>query len=150
YEPGISIVREASIAAGTGKVHAMHDLTEGGLSTGIVEMAGIVGLGATVNKSSVHCYAETEAVCSHYGLDPIGMISSGALLIALAPDDTGGVLDALRQADIRAEVIGSLTEREKGLKMIEDGEAREFPTFEVDEIARLFESEGEESNPLPR
>jgi len=150
YEPGISIVREASIAAGTGKVHAMHDLTEGGLSTGIVEMAGIGGLGATVNKSSVHCYPETEAVCSFYGLDSMGMISSGALLIAMPPGDTECVLDALRQEGISAEVIGSLTEKEKGLKMIENGEAKELPTFEVDEIARLFESEGEESNPLPR
>lgn len=150
YEPGISVVREASIAAGTGKVHAMHDLTEGGLSTGIVEIAGIVGLGATVNKSSVYCYAETEAVCSFYGLDPMGVISSGALLIAVAPDDTGCVLDALRQGGVRAEVIGSLTERGKGFKMVENGEVKKFPTFEVDEIARLFESEGEESNPLPR
>lgn len=150
YEPGISIVKEAFIAAGTGKVHAMHDLTEGGLSTGIVEMAGIGGLGAAVNRSSVHCYAETEAVCIFYGLHPMGMISSGALLIALAPEDTGDVLDTLRQEGVRAEVIGSLTEKEKGLKMIEDGVTKDFPTFEVDEIARLFESEGEESNPLRR
>lgn len=152
YDPGLSIVREASVAAGTGKVHAMHDLTEGGLSTGIVEMAGIAGLGATVERSRVHCYPETEAVCSLYGLDPMGMISSGALLIALAPKDTESVLGALRQEGFRlqAEVIGSLTERDKGLKIIENGEAKELPTFEVDEIARLFEAEGKKSSPLPR
>ncbi len=150
YKPGLSIVKEASVAAGAGgvRVHAMHDLTEGGLSTGIIEMAGMAGLGATVNRSSVYCYPETEAVCLHYGLDPMGMISSGALLIALAPEDTERVLDAVRREGIRAEVIGSITEREKGLKIVEDGVAKEFPTFEVDEIARLFETEG--TNPLPR
>ncbi|MFQ5956931.1 MAG: AIR synthase-related protein, partial [Candidatus Brocadiales bacterium] len=150
YDPGLSIVREASIASETGKVHAMHDLTEGGLSTGIIEMADIAGLGATVERSSVHCYPETEAVCSLYGLDPMGMISSGALLIALAHKDTESVLGALRQEGIRAGVIGTLTERDKGLNMIEDGEAKKFPTFEVDEIARLFEAEGKPATPLPR
>ena len=146
--PGISIVREATAAAATGRVHAMHDLTEGGLATGVIEMAGIAGLGATINKSSVHCYPETGAVCAHYGLDPIGMISSGALLIIQAPEDTEVVLDALRKEDIKAGVIGSLTGKDEGLKIVEDGTAKEFPAFEVDEIARLFEKEG--MNPLPR
>ena len=147
-DPGISIVREATAAAATGRVHAMHDLTEGGLSTGVIEMADIAGLGATINKSSVHCYPETEAVCAHYGLDPIGIISSGALLIIQAPEDTEVVLDTLRKEGIEAGVIGSLTGKDEGLKIMEDGAAKEFPAFEVDEIARLFEKEG--MNPLPR
>ncbi len=158
YEPGISIVEEASIAAATGKVHAMHDLTEGGLSTGVVEMAGmgVKGLGAIIERSGVHCYPETVTLCSHYGIDPLGMISSGALLIAVPPEDSGCVLEALKKAGVRAGVIGSLIEGDKGdkgdkrFKMIEDGVAKELPAFEVDEIARLFESEGKRSNPLPR
>ena len=155
YEPGISIVKEASIAAGTGRARAMHDLTEGGLSTGIMEMAGmgVKGLGATIERSGVHCYPETAALCSHYGIDPLGMISSGALLVAVAPEDSGSMLGALKEAGVRARVIGSLIEGDrgdKGFKMIEDGEEKELPAFEVDEIARLFESEGKRSNPLPR
>lgn len=152
YEPGLSIVREASVAVHAAKmrIHAMHDLTEGGLSTGIVELAGIGGLGASINKSSIHCYPETEAVCAHYGLNPMGVISSGALLIALAPDDTDDVLEALSKEGIRARAIGSLTEKAGGLKIIEDGKAKEFPVFEVDEIARLFGAEGQLQNPLPR
>lgn len=150
YRPGLSVVREASVATRVARVHAMHDLTEGGLSTGIIEMASIAGLGAVVDTSRVHCYPETEAVCSLYGLDPIGMISSGALLIALPSEESPKVLDALRQEGIRAEVIGALTEKDRGLRLIRDGETEGFPTFEVDEIARLFESEGKEPSPLPR
>lgn len=152
YEPGISIVKEASIAAGTGRARAMHDLTEGGLSTGVMEMAGMgmKKLGATIERSGIHCYPETAALCSHYGIDPLGMISSGALLVAVAPEDSGCVLGALKEAGVRARVIGSLIEGDKGFKMIEDGEEKELPAFEVDEIARLFKSEGKRSNPLPR
>jgi len=40
-DPGISVVTEAA-------VHALHDPTEGGLATGIYEMAAASGLGAEV------------------------------------------------------------------------------------------------------
>lgn len=140
YHPGISIVKEALLASRAARVHAMHDLTEGGLATGVKEMAAITGLGATLNRKDIHCYRETEALCAHFGLDPLGTIASGALLIATAPEDTQKVLAALREGGIECEVIGYLTEEKKGLKIMEDGRPRELPLFEVDEIARLFAS----------
>jgi hydrogenase maturation factor len=39
HDPGISVVRDAKIAQAAGTVHAMHDPTEGGLATGLWEMA---------------------------------------------------------------------------------------------------------------
>ncbi|HHT9117999.1 MAG TPA: AIR synthase-related protein, partial [Candidatus Hypogeohydataceae bacterium YC38] len=150
YEPGISIIREALLAARAARVHAMHDLTEGGLATGVLEMAQIAGLGVTINKDRIRCYPETESLCSHYGLNPLGLIASGALLIALDPKDTQRVLDALRKEGIQAEAIGSLTEEKKGFRILEDKEAKELPFFQVDEIARLFEAEGKKSSALPR
>lgn len=150
YEPGISIIREALLAARAARVHAMHDLTEGGLATGVLEMAQIAGLGVAINKDRIRCYPETESLCSHYGLNPLGLIASGSLLIALDPKDTQRVLDALRKEGIQAEAIGSLTEKKKGFRILEDKEAKELPFFQVDEIARLFEAEGKKSSALPR
>ena len=39
YNPGISVVRDAHIATQAGRVHAMHDPTEGGLAGAIWELA---------------------------------------------------------------------------------------------------------------
>ena len=38
-EPGISVLKDAQIAIATGGVHAMHDVTEGGVSTAAFELA---------------------------------------------------------------------------------------------------------------
>ncbi len=137
-DPGISVVKEALAAARAVKVHAMHDLTEGGLATGIQEMADIAGLGAEVNRQKVPVFSETQRLCSHYGLDPLGTIASGALLIAVAPEDRARVLSTLKSEGIRATDIGYLTEKARGLKLIEDGRLKDFSTFKVDEVTRVL------------
>jgi hydrogenase expression/formation protein HypE len=42
-EPGLSILEEAGIMAGMKSVHALHDPTEGGIATGIFEIAAASG-----------------------------------------------------------------------------------------------------------
>ena len=81
---------------------------------------------------------ETSILCSEYKLDPLGVIASGALLIVVDPDDRDEVLRKLKQNDIEFSVIGELTEKETGLKIMTDGKERELPFFEVDEIARVI------------
>ncbi|MBI5125119.1 MAG: hydrogenase expression/formation protein [Planctomycetes bacterium] len=137
-DPGISVVKEALTAAKAVRVHAMHDLTEGGLATGIREMAEIAGLGAEVDRQRIPVFPETQELCSYYGLDPLGTIASGSLLIAVAKRDRNKVLSALRAEGIQAEDIGCLVEKARGLKLMEDGRLKDFPTFEVDEVTRIL------------
>jgi hydrogenase maturation factor len=136
--PGISVVKEAITATKAARVHAMHDLTEGGLATSVQEMAGIADLGAVVDRQKIPVFSETEGLCSHYGIDPLGTIASGALLIAVAPEEGDKVLSSLRAEGILAEEIGYLTEKARGLKLIEDGQVKDFATFEVDEVTRVL------------
>ena len=44
-DPGISVVQDAQIAIATGGVHAMHDVTEGGVATAVYELATAAELG---------------------------------------------------------------------------------------------------------
>ncbi len=138
HDPGISVVAAAHLAVDTVAVHAMHDPTEGGLATGIWEMAQASGVGLTVDFDAVPVPPESQALCDSYGLDPLGVIASGALLIALAPAETGKLLAAFAQADIPAQVIGHATEPAGELKAWRGGRETVFPRFAVDEIARLF------------
>ncbi len=138
HDPGISVVKEAHIANQEAEVRAMHDPTEGGLATGLLELTRASNTGVIIYEDKIHCSEETRTLCSEYKIDPLGVIASGALLIVVGPDDRDNVLNKLVQNDIECAVIGKLTEKENGLKIVADGKERELPFFEVDEIARVM------------
>lgn len=137
-EPGISVVREAEILCQIGSPHAMHDPTEGGLATGLWEVAQASGRGIVVDLDRVHVFPQTEAFCQALGLDPLGLIASGALLAAVAPEQSAGMVEALHTAGISASVIGRMVDGPPVVhKRTPEGPVP-LPTFERDELARLF------------
>ena len=138
HNPGISVVKEAHIANQEAGIRAMHDPTEGGLATGLLELTRASNTGVVIYEDKIHCLEETRILCSEYKIDPLGVIASGALLIVVSPDDRDEVLSKLVQNDIECSVIGKLTEKENGLKIVSDGKERELPFFQVDEIARIL------------
>ncbi|MCH7522335.1 MAG: hydrogenase expression protein [Chloroflexi bacterium] len=143
FEPGISVVPEAlaacaAVRAAGGAVHAMHDPTEGGLATALYELAEASGLGMSVQEEAITVLPETQAICSAASLEPLGLLASGALLIAVAEEDCGTALAALAEAGIGASRIGAMVKREAGVIM--DGRARtmKVPRFARDEVARFL------------
>src|SRR5215211_3368838 len=89
--PGISIVMEAEIARRSGAVTALHDPTEGGLPTAVRELATVSGAGVEIDAEAVPILAETRAVADALGIDPLGMLASGSLLIATRAEGAPGV-----------------------------------------------------------
>jgi hydrogenase expression/formation protein HypE len=140
--PGISVVREARIAGEVAAVHAMHDPTEGGLATGLREMADSAGLGMLVEMNQIPILAETALLCRRLKLAPLGLLASGALLIAVGAKDSAKVIRALENEGVGALVIAKVWEREKGVKLAIGGKITDLPAFERDEVARLFEGSG--------
>ena len=145
-DPGISVLKDAQIAIATGGVHAMHDVTEGGVSTAVYELATAAELGVVVysNKllGSPILYGDiTRTLCDMFGLNPLGVISSGAMLIASAPEKSDAICQALGEAGINADIIGKFLPPEQGL-WLEDATRTRQPlsVFETDEIAKLFSS----------
>jgi hydrogenase expression/formation protein HypE len=139
HDPGISVVRDACLAQAGGTVHAMHDPTEGGLATGLWELAQAANVGLEIDRAAIPVFPETDRLCRHFGLDPMGVIASGSLLIACSPEDSKSVVGALAGAGIPAATIGRAVEREKGCTMTAGSDIRSLPIFARDEIARLFE-----------
>ena len=137
-KPGISVLPEARIAVRTAQVHAMHDPTEGGLATGLWELAQASGVGLRIDKAAIPILPETAALCARYGLNPLGTIASGALILALAPEDVQPVITALKSEGIPATAIGEVAPSEEGLALITEDEIQTLPRFEPDEISRLF------------
>ncbi len=141
--PGISVVREARVASETVEVHAMHDPTEGGLATGLQEMADAAGVGLRVDLNRIAIFPETELICEKLNLEPLGLLASGALLVAVEAKNSPKVIQALAAEGISASVIAKVWEREKGIKLAEKGKIADLPSFARDEVARLFEGSGE-------
>jgi hydrogenase maturation factor len=138
HQPGISVVREARIAASTAALHAMHDPTEGGVATGLWELALASGIGLEVDAARLPVFEETRQLCEALDLDPLGVIASGALLIAASEEDAASVCEALTKAGIVAVPVARAMPRAHGcvLRAL-DGE-QPLPRFDQDEIARLF------------
>jgi hydrogenase maturation factor len=139
HHPGISILKDALTAAAAGRIHAMHDPTEGGVATGLAEIAGAAGLGLEIAAEKLPIYPETRACCDALGLDPLGLIASGSLLAAVSPQESPAVVAALEAAGIPAAVIGTFTAAPE-LWLKNAAGRQPLPTFARDEIARFFDA----------
>lgn len=137
-DPGISVVADAAAVCGAVHPHALHDPTEGGVATGLHELADAAGLGVSVDADAIDVLPECAALCEACGLDPLGLIASGALLVVTAPDDTPAALGALHAADIAARRIGRMAPRDEGVTIQRGGRREPLPRFDSDEVAKLF------------
>jgi hydrogenase expression/formation protein HypE len=136
--PGISVLPEAEIACELGGVHAMHDPTEGGIATALWELAEAAGVGLRIDRERIMVLPEGAELCRAYGLDPLGTIASGSLLMTLAPADASLVIHALARESIDSHFIGQVVPRSEGVVLVEDNRRRPLPVFAQDEISRLF------------
>ncbi|WP_148882035.1 AIR synthase family protein [Thermococcus aciditolerans] len=132
----ISVVEDALTANEVG-VHAMHDPTEGGIANGLHEMADAAGLGFRVHLERIPIREETLGICRFYGLNPLALISSGALMIAAPRDGVDEILNALGEKGINASVIGEFVEDPGVRVIVENGEERPLERPESDELWKV-------------
>ena len=137
---GISVLTDAQVACATAQIHSMHDVTEGGLVTGLREIAAASGLGVAIEEGSIPVLPETFEVCRALELDPLGLLASGALLITLSPEDVPSLLYQLEKKGIDGWEIGRMMPAEEGLVSIGRTGEVELPQFSRDELARYFSS----------
>ncbi len=63
----------------------MHDVTEGGVLGAAWEMAEAAGCGVVLHREAIPVHPATRHICEAVGLNPLRLLSSGAMLIA-CPD----------------------------------------------------------------
>jgi hydrogenase expression/formation protein HypE len=124
----ISVVKDALTAYKTGGVHAMHDPTEGGVAGGIHEMADASNTGVKVIEEAIAVQPETAHICSHFQIDPLQLIGSGALLISAEAKSADKIVKNLKQKGIQAAVIGEFTKNTSQRVLLKkDGEVKALP-----------------------
>jgi len=140
HVPGLSVVEDARLALEAGGVHALHDPTEGGIATGLWELARAADVGLVVDQQRLPVLPECQTICRHFGLDPLGLIGSGCLLIAAKSDQAAAIAERLQGAGITAAVIGEVVPAGQGCCLrCPDHSLNPLPAFSRDEIARLWD-----------
>jgi len=140
----ISVVREALALAECG-ASAMHDPTEGGIASGIAEIAYASRVEIVLYEDKLPILPETKIVCETLGIDPLKLLSSGTLIATIPRnrlDEAVRVLDSLKvEYSIAGEVRHGF-----GAKIVRrSGDIEIVPHNIVDEIYKLWSLAGARS-----
>jgi hydrogenase maturation factor len=138
FDPGIGVTRDARTAIQAGRVTAMHDPTEGGVLSALWELAQASGKTLRVDTQRIPVAPLARRVCGVFGIDPLGAIASGALLMTVTATDAAAIRDSLQRTGIACADIGSVCE---GPARVEQSKAEGYEILsrpEVDEITKAY------------
>jgi hydrogenase maturation factor len=145
----IGILEEARIARSFSGVTAMHDVTEGGLATAVRELGAAGGRRLRLHLDRIPVFPETRRICEILGIDLLGLIGSGSLLIAVGPADAQALGEAITAAGVGVtdigEVLGEVLaedprdgrREEPVVEAFRNGVPAILPWFDRDEVSRL-------------
>ncbi len=127
----LSVVPEATLAAGIPAVSTLHDVTEGGVGEALFELSRASGRELEVAAEEIPILPETRRICEDLGIDPLGLIGSGAMLVGCAEEGVGELQAVFRERRIPFTWIG---------RAVEPGTAGSgaVPRFERDEILKAW------------
>jgi hydrogenase expression/formation protein HypE len=99
------------------EIRCMRDLTRGGLSSALNEIAVQSSVGVELNESAIPVRDEVRGACEMLGLDPLYVANEGKLIAIVAADAAEAVLNAMRRHPhgSNAEIIGRITDSLPGL-----------------------------------
>jgi len=97
-------------------IHAMRDLTRGGLGTALNEIAEKSGTGMTINEEKIPVKPEVMAICELLGFDPLYVANEGKFIAFVAPNDVDAVLSAMKRDKLGKDacVIGEVIAEHPG------------------------------------
>jgi len=137
HRPGISVVAAALLAAGAGAT-SMHDPTEGGVAAGLYELATASRKRFVIDLDRIPVHPHTARLCTHFGLQPLGLIGSGALLLTVPPACVDSLLRTLQRRRIPATSIGHVTSGRSGVTARRGNKRVRFVWSQRDELTKLL------------
>jgi len=116
----ISVVKEAKILRKWAVF--MHDPTEGGILGGLNELKLRSGLDIRIEIERIPISPIVNKVCKILNIDPLKLISSGALLAVVPESDAENAVAMLTTHGIESKIIGEFTEGKGNLPYSEGDE----------------------------
>lgn len=112
-------------------VHAMTDVTNGGLRGDVHEMAATAGCRIVVEEETVRPLVDevVGAMLDELGIDPLG-VSLDSLLIGAPPDAIPAIAGVIRAAGVRCAEVGRVETGVPSAVLVTDGRETDFtPRF---------------------
>jgi hydrogenase expression/formation protein HypE len=97
-------------------LHAMRDLTRGGLSSALNEMAATSKTGMELVERDIPVRESVRGACELFGLDPLYVANEGKLIAFVPPEWAEAALEILRSYPVSADarIIGKVTDQHVG------------------------------------
>jgi hydrogenase expression/formation protein HypE len=129
--PQISALFQAGI-----DVHCLRDLTRGGLSSALNEIAGARGLAMRVEESEVPVREPVRGACEMLGLDPMYVANEGRFVTFVPAAQAGAALSALGPD---SRIIGEVTEGKAGTVVLRSriGGSRVLDMMSGEQLPRI-------------
>nr|CAI64203.1 conserved hypothetical protein [uncultured archaeon] len=112
------------------RIHAMTDVTNGGVRGDAKEISRTARVKLVFYEEKMRNLVNPKvlSMLESLEIDYLG-VSLDALLLIAPPDDASDIMDAIRGAGVRIDVVGEVCEGE-GAELVSDGEVRDFtPRF---------------------
>ncbi len=89
-------------------VHCLRDLTRGGLSSALNEIASAAGIGIEVDESKIPVHGDVVAACEVLGLDPLYVANEGKFVAFVPEKDSNKTLQIMQSHPLgqEASIIG--------------------------------------------
>jgi hydrogenase maturation factor len=91
-----------------------------------------------VDLGKVLIYKESLILCQEFGLNPLGVIASGALLLTVSPSDLFPLQKAFKRNSIPFQVIGKVKKGPARVLRIDQKGRKELKPLPRDEILKIF------------
>lgn len=103
------------------EVHCLRDLTRGGLSSALNEIAGVRGVGIVLRESAVPVQEAVRGACEILGLDPLYVANEGCFATFVPAAQVQQALKVLRNVPVssRAVSVGDVTQEHPGVVLVE-------------------------------
>ncbi len=110
--PAVEALFEAGI-----EVHCLRDLTRGGLSSALNEIASVARLRITVEEALIPVCDSVRGACELLGLDPLYVANEGRFVAFVPERDAGHALEILRSQTVSAGAVhaGTVHESPSGI-----------------------------------
>lgn len=97
-------------------VHSMRDLTRGGLSSALNEIAQASGVGIEINDAQMVIHPAVKGACELLGLDPLYVACEGRFVCIVDSSIAEQVVDTLKNSQLgsHAAIIGHITSEHQG------------------------------------
>jgi hydrogenase expression/formation protein HypE len=129
------------LLAATDEVHCLRDLTRGGLSSALNEIARQGNVGVRLDQGAVPVRDEVRGACELLGLDPLYVANEGKLVAFVAPEAVDAALASLRAHPLGAQAadVGEVLPDDSGLVLLRTtlGTTRVLDLLAGDQLPRI-------------